>query len=176
MRKLLVVVLAATILPATLQAQVLTESCTGGPSGCNAVTTVQVVVPAIFSLDLGVETLTLTPPTEDEFGSFVENSGPAITVSANRSWAVTVQAVAANWTYAGDHLGAKPLSDLTWSSTSGGIYEAMTQTAAVVGSGVRTTDASVPMFFRVLYPADPGDPANAAGTYTLGLVFTIAAP
>jgi hypothetical protein len=173
MRKLLVVVLAATILPATLQAQ--TESCTGVGS-CVAVTTVQVIVPAIVSLDLGGATMNLTAPTEASLGGYVENAGPAMTVSANKAWNVSVQGNAPAWTYTGDNSGAKPLSDLTWSSTSGGTYAAMTQTAAVVGSGPRGSSVSVPMFFRVLYPADPGDARNAAGTYTLDLTFTVTAP
>jgi hypothetical protein len=172
MRKLLVVVLAATLLPATLQAQ---SSCTGVTS-CFAVTTLQVAVPAIFSLDLGAATLPLGNPTEASLGKFVQNAGPNMTVSANRSWALSVQANAANWTYDGGFGGAKPTTDLTWSAEEDGTYIPMEQTAAVVTTGARTSSKPVDLFFRVLYPADPGDARNAAGTYTLGLTFTIAAP
>jgi hypothetical protein len=172
MRKLLVVVLAATLLPAMLQAQ--SSSCTG-VSSCEAVTTLQVVVPAIVSLDLGASTQTLTQPTVAALGSYVEDVGPTVTVRANRGWKVSVQANAANWAYTGGFAGVKPATDLTWSTTAGGTYAAMTTTIADVMTGARTSDATVPMFFRVLYPADSCDARNAAGTYALGLTFTIAA-
>jgi hypothetical protein len=172
MRKLLVVVLAATLLPATLQAQ---TSCIGLGS-CTTVTTVQLIVPGIVSLDLGGATVNLNAPTISSLGSHVQSNGPTMTVRANKAWNVSVHANAAAWAYTGDNGGAKPLSDLTWSGASDGTYVAMTQTPAPVGSGARTSTATVPMFFRVLHPADPGDPRNAAGTYTLGLTFTITAP
>jgi hypothetical protein len=172
MRKLLVVVLAATLLPATLQAQ---SSCTGVVS-CTVMTEVQVVVPGIVSLDLGAgnETLDLSPTAADLGDYVVKNLN--ITVKANVGWQVSVKANSPNWTHTGD--GVKPASDLSWSTTAGVNYHNMTTDPVPVMTGGRTTAPNsepVPMSFRVWYPEDPGDPANAAGTYALGVTFTITA-
>jgi hypothetical protein len=174
MRKLLVVVLAATLLPATLQAQ---SSCTGLTT-CTAVTTVQMTVPTIFSLDLNGSTRTLTEPTLAvlETGGFMQTDDLGFSVKANQGWRVHVRANSAYWSFNNVPGVAKPATDLTWSATSAGSYSHISATDDLqVGLGDPTSGTTVPMFFRVLYPAGLGLPANAAGLYELGLTFTITA-
>jgi hypothetical protein len=125
--------------------------------------------------------VTLTAPTASDLSGngYVEDAGPAITVKSNRTWKLQVHTTnATNFTYtSGGQSGVKPITDLTWSNTSSGTYAAITGTAAdVTVNNARTNSASPTIFFRTLYPNDFSSDRNAAGTYTVALVFTLSAP
>jgi hypothetical protein len=154
------------------------QSC-AGVSSCQVTTTASVTVPALIALDVsGGGALALTSPGADDLETgYVQDSGPTFVVKANRAWTLSVHTTnATNWTYTGDQGGVKPISDLTWSTTASGTYDAIGGTPAPVASGARTNGASPAIFFRTLYPADFGDDRNAAGSYSSNLVFTVAAP
>ena len=153
------------------------QSCVGVGS-CAATTNASVTIPALVSLNIGSGAIVLTPPSDANLGSYVQDNGPTFTVRSNRTWSLSVHTTAVtNWTYAGSESGVKPISDLTWSNTAGGTYSAVTNTAAAIVSGQAKTNAGSPtIFFRTLYAAAYDDPRNAAGTFTIPLVFTVSAP
>src|SRR5207247_8926951 len=61
----------------------------------------------------------------------IANDGPSFTIKANRSWTLKIKSQnAANWTYAGSNSGVKPISDLSWSTSAGGTFVAITNSDA----------------------------------------------
>lgn len=154
------------------------QNCSGLNS-CFITTTASVNVPTLVDLNVaGGGAIALTSPAVADFTTgYVQDTGPTITVKANRSWTLAIHTTAAtNWTYsAGGESGVKPISDLTWSNTSSGDYVAITGSADDVVSGSRGTDTPT-IFFRTLYDSDFGADKNAYGTYSLPLVFTLSAP
>jgi hypothetical protein len=157
------------------------QSCqANSAAGCSVNTTASVVVPAMIELTVaGTGTINLTSPDVDALtGGFVPDVGPAITVRANRRWTLSVHTTAATeWLYSGTESGVKPITDLTWSSTSGGTYAAITTSAVpLVSNQARTNAGAASIFFRTLYSSDLSSDRNAAGTYSLPLVFTLTAP
>jgi hypothetical protein len=169
-------VLALTIVAATVPASAQTCS---GTNSCTVTSNASVTIPALVDLSVsGGGTITLTAPTAAEMGSFVADVGPTFTVKANRTWSLAVHTTAAtNWTYTGTQGGVKPISDLMWSNTAGGTYAAVTGTAASVVTAQAKTNAGAPtIFFHTLYAAGYDDARNAAGSYSIPLVFTLSAP
>jgi hypothetical protein len=175
MRK--VVVVAVVGLTMFAGSRVAAQSC-GGVNSCTVAVDASVTVPALVRLSLGAGSITLTPPTDAESGSYVQDNGPSFTVRSNRSWSLSIHTSAAtDWTYTGTDGGVKPIGDLTWSATAGGTYVAVTGTAAAIVSGQPKTNGANPtIFFRTLWAAAFDDPRNAAGVFTIPLVFTLSAP
>jgi hypothetical protein len=125
-------------------------------------------------------TTTLTPPTADqvEIGATIANAGPTFTIKANRSWRLNIKSAnAVNWTYAGTSGGVKPIGQLTWSSAVAGTFVAITASDVLFTSGAGSTaGTAASLFFRAIYPAGFTNAANAPGTYSLPIVFTLTAP
>jgi hypothetical protein len=167
------VALFATVAPANAQ------NC-AGTNSCTVTSTASVVVPALVDLTVaGAGSISLTSPAAADLATgYVQDAGPSITVKANRTWTLAVHTTAAaNWTYTGTQSGVKPISDLTWSSTAAGTYSAITGTAAsVVTNQARTNAGSPTIFFRTVYSSDFSSDNNAAGSYSIPLVFTLSAP
>lgn len=154
------------------------QSCAGSNS-CATTMTASVTVPALVSLGLSSASLALTPPAPGDLTTgYVQDNGPTITVKANRSWTLAIHTTApTNWTYTGANSGVKPITDLTWSNTSGGTYAAITASAvAILSNQAKTNGANPTVFFRTLYPNDYSDARNAPGVYDLPVVFTLSAP
>jgi hypothetical protein len=154
------------------------QSCSGTNS-CTVTANATVAVPALVSLNVsGAGNITLTSPSDANFGSYVQDNGPTFTVKANRTWSLAVHTTAAaNWVYTGTAGGVKPISDLTWSNTAGGTYAAIgTSAASIVSAQAKTNNATPTVFFRTLYPAGYDDNRNSAGSYEIPLVFTLSAP
>jgi hypothetical protein len=106
----------------------------------------------------------------------VPDVGPAISVRANRRWTLAVHTTATEWLYAGTESGAKPLTDLVWSNDQT-TYTAITNSAApIVTNQARTNAGTAAIYFRTLYSSDLSSDRNAAGTYSLPLVFSLTAP
>lgn len=155
------------------------QSCSGTTS-CSVNSTASVTVPALVDLTVaGAGAIALTSPSAADLTTgYVQDAGPAITVKANRTWTLAVHTTAAtNWTYSGTQGGVKPIGDLTWSNTAGGTYAAISGTAAPVVTNQARTNAGAPtIFFRTLYSSDFAADKNAAGSYSIPLVFTLSAP
>lgn len=165
--------LIVTAIPASAQ------NCNGVVS-CTVTSTASVTVPALVDLTVaGAGSIALTSPgVADLTTGYVQDAGPAITVKANRTWTLAVHTTAAtNWAYTGTQGGVKPISDLTWSNTANGTYAAVNGTAASVVNNQARTNAGAPtIFFRTLYSSDFSADKNAAGSYSIPLVFTLSAP
>jgi hypothetical protein len=169
---------ATMVLVVAVALPVSAQNC-NGVATCSVTSTASVAVPALVDLTVaGGGTITLTPPTVADFTTgHVQDNAPAITVKANRTWTLQLHTTAANWTYAGTQGGVKPISDLTWSTTPGAGYVAITGTAATVVTNQAKTNAGAPaLYFRTLYASDFSDNRNSVGTYSIPLVFTLIAP
>jgi hypothetical protein len=154
--------------------------CSGNAGSCNTTNTASVTIGALVKLGMSPSTTSLTSPTADQvdIGATVADPGPAFTVKANRSWTLNIKSGnATNWTYAGSNGGVKPIGDLTWANAVAGTYAAITASDAVFTSGGTSTNgAAAAAFFKTNYPAGFTNAANAPGTYSLPIVFTLTAP
>lgn len=172
-------VIAAALMMAATTAEA--QSCADNSgAGCSVNTTASVTVPTMVRLTVaGAGAIALTSPTTTDLDAgFVQDNGPAITVRANRAWTLSVHTTAAtNWSYTGTEAGVKPIGDLTWSNTATGTYSAIgTSAASVVENQARTNAGAPTIFFRTLYTNDFSNDRNAAGSYSIPLVFTLTAP
>ena len=152
-----------------------------GTATCSVTSTASVTVPALVDLTVaGAGAIALSSPTVAALATgYVQDAGPVITVKANRTWSLSVNTTATtNWTYvSGGQGGVKPIADLTWSNTAAGTYVAITGTAAsVVTAQARTNTGAPTIFFRTVYSSDFSSNNNAAGVYSIPLVFTLTAP
>jgi hypothetical protein len=174
------ILVAAILMGGVVAAPASAQSSCSGTGTCNVTSTATVAIPALVSLDVaGAGAITLTAPAvADLTTGYVQNAGPAITVKANRTWTLSVHTTATtNWSYTGTEGGVKPISDLTWSNTSGGTYAAITNSAAAVVTNQAKTNAGAPtIFFRTVYSSDFSANNNAVGSYSIPIVFTLSAP
>jgi hypothetical protein len=129
---------------------------------------------------MSANTTSLTSPTADQVdvGATVADAGPTFTVKANRSWTLNIKSGnAANWTYVGSFGGVKAIGDLTWANAVAGTYAAITASDAVFTSGASSSNGTAAAaFFKTNYPAGFTNAANAPGTYSLPIIFTLTAP
>jgi hypothetical protein len=172
-------VLVATALAALVGAPPAGAQCVG-INTCNVIHTVSVTVAALVKLDVGTSTTTLTSPTATDItnGASVPDPGPTLAITANRSWTLNIKSQnPTTWTYTGSAGGSKPVGDLTWSTSSGGTFTALTATDVIFTSGATGVLAQAAQaFFRTSWAGGFSSPSNAPGTYTLPIVFTLTAP
>jgi hypothetical protein len=154
--------------------------CSGNAGTCNTTNTASMTIGALVKLGMSATTTSLTSPTADQvdLGALVADVGPTFTVKANRSWTLNIRSGnATNWTYVGANSGVKPIADLTWSNAVAGTYAAITATDALFTSGASASGGTAAAaFFKTNYPAGFTNAANAPGTYSLPVVFTLTAP
>jgi hypothetical protein len=173
-------ILAAMVLGTVLGASQVNAQCTGNAGTCNTTNTASVTVGALVKLGMSSPTTALTNPTADDVdaGNVIANDGPSFTIKANRSWTLKIKSQnAATWTYAGTDAGVKPISDLTWSTSSGGSFAPITNTDATFTSGAGASNGvAAQAFFKTSWLNDFTSASNAPGTYSLPIVFTLSAP
>lgn len=149
-------------------------------AGCSINTTARVTVPTMVELTVaGAGNVALTAPTAADLATgYVQDAGPSISVRSNRQWTLSVHTTnAVNFDYTGTESGVKPIEHLTWSNTATGTYAAITTSAAAIVSNQARTNAGAPtIFFRTVFLNDMSDASNAAGDYSIPLVFTLTAP
>jgi hypothetical protein len=154
--------------------------CSGNTGTCNTTNTASVTIGALVKLGMSATTTSLTSPTADQVdvGALVADAGPTFTVKANRSWTLNIRSGnATNWTYVGSFAGVKPIGDLTWANAVAGTYAAITATDALFTSGASASNGTAAAaFFKTNYPAGFTNAANAPGTYSLPIIFTLTAP
>ena len=172
--------LAAMVLGTAIGASQANAQCSGNAGTCNTTNTASVTVGALVKLGMSSAATALTNPTADDVdaGNVIANDGPSFTIKANRSWTLKIKSQnATNWTYAGSNSGVKPISDLSWSTASGGTFAAITGSDATFTSGASSTNGTAAQaFFRTSWVSDFTSASNAPGTYTLPIVFTLTAP
>ncbi|MFL5486113.1 MAG: hypothetical protein ACJ77T_10930 [Gemmatimonadaceae bacterium] len=171
--------LAAMAFTAIIASQANAQ-CSGNAGTCNTTNTASVTVGALVKLGMSSATTTLTNPTADDVdaGNVISDAGPTFTIKANRSWTLKIKSQnAASWTYVGSNSGVKPISDLSWSTTAGGTYTAISGTDATFASGATASNGTAAQaFFRTSWLSDFTSASNAPGTYSLPIVFTLTAP
>ena len=173
--------LAAMVLGTSIGATRANAQCSG-TSSCNTTNTASVTVGALVKLGMTSTATALTSPTADQVdaGAAIDNAGPSFTIKVNRSWTLNVKAnpaIAGFWDYAGSNAGLKPISDLSWATSSGGSYSAITASDAIFTSGLTATNgAAAQAFFRTSWANNFTSASNAPGTYSLPIVFTLTAP
>ena len=178
-RYMLVAMAIATAIGASHEAN---AQCSGNAGTCNTTNTASVTVGALVKLGMSSTTTTLTSPTADDVdaGTVIPDPGPSFTIKANRSWTLKIKALTTNpafWNYVGDQSGAKPIGDLAWSTSSGGTFAAITSTdAAFTSSPTSTNSTTAHAFFRTSWAGGFESLANAPGSYSLPIVFTLTAP
>jgi|ERR1700730_4837648 len=172
--------LAAMVLGTAIGASQASAQCSGNLGTCNTTNTASVTVGALVKLGMTTTTTALTNPTADDvdLGHVLADAGPSFTIKANRSWTLKIKSQnAANWSYVGSDAGVKPISDLAWSTASGGTFAAITAADATFTSGAASTNGTAAQaFFRTSWTSDFTSASNAPGTYSLPIVFTLTAP
>ena len=172
--------LAAMVFGTVMGASPANAQNCGGVGSCNLTNTASVAVGALVKLTMSSATTTLTAPSASDIdvGNVLADNGPTFTIKANRSWTLKIKSQnATNWTYAGSNSGVKPISDLAWAPTSGGTFNAITNSDATLASGASSTNAgAAAVFFKTTWVADFASQANVEGTYSLPIVFTLSAP
>ena len=155
------------------------QSCAGSTS-CTTTHTVNVTVGGLISLDLSSASTALTNPSATNIanGATLVNAGPTLTISANQAWTVHIKSQnPTEWTYAGSAGGVKPIGELAFSTSAGGVFTPITSSDQVfaVGAGASTGTVQA-SFFQTTWVAGFGAPSNAPGLYSLPIAFTLTAP
>lgn len=154
-------------------------SCTNAQpaTSCSVTNTASVTIGGLVKLTQSAATTTLTPPSGSSLGSYVADAGPTFVVQANDAWTLSLKTTnTTNWTYDGGNSGAKPITDLTWSPTSGGPFVGITVGDVQLTSGSASNAGSAAVFYRTLYDASFAAAGNRKGVYSIPVVFTLAAP
>jgi hypothetical protein len=173
--------LAAMVLATAVGATQANAQCSANNGSCNTTNTASVSVGALVKLGMSATTTSLTSPTADDIdvGNTLDNAGPTFTIKANRSWTLKIKSGnATNFTYvSGGNSGVKPISHLAWATTSGGSYNAITNSDVSFASGAAASNGTAAAaFFRTTWIGDFADPSNREGVYSLPIVFTLTAP
>lgn len=171
--------LAAMVLGTAIGASKANAQCSSNTGSCPTTHTASVTVGALVKLGMTTTTTALTAPsvTDIEAAASLDNAGPTFTVKANRSWNLKIKSFnATNFDYVGTDAGIKPISELSWATTSGGSYTAITASDVSVASGASSSSTTVNSFFRTSWAGGFSAASNAPGTYSLPIVFTLTAP
>jgi hypothetical protein len=173
------IILAAMVLGTAIGASQASAQCSSNTGSCNTTNTASVTVGALVKLGMTSASTALTAPSVADIEGAVslDNAGPQFTVKANRSWTLKIKSFnATTFDYVGSDAGVKPIGDLSWATTSGGTYNAITASDATVASGASSNSTTVNSFFRTSWAGGFSALSNAPGTYSLPIVFTLSAP
>ena len=159
------------------------QGCSANTGTCNTTNTASVTVGALVKLGMSSATTPLTSPavTDVESGLSLDDAGPTFTVKSNRSWNLKIKSQnATDFTYVGSDpgvTGVKPISDLSWATTSVGPYLAITASDVTFAFGLSATNSTpAAAFFRTSWAGGFSAASNAPGTYSLPIIFTLTAP
>jgi hypothetical protein len=120
----------------------------------------------------------LTAPTTTDFDAgFNSTTGPTLTVSANAPWTLHIRAASALWTATNTASGVaarvdKPAADLKWSTSSGGVFTALSASDASLINGSATASNPTTLYFQTVYDWSVDTPGN----YSLSIVLTLTSP
>ena len=94
-----------------------------------------------------------------------------LTVSANRSWTVSLNGASA-WTVSNGGSATKLVSDVRWSTTSTGTGTPLSSSAVTVATGAAGSAFVHLLYFRTVLSWA----TDVAGTYVIPLSFTVTSP
>jgi len=180
---LLALCLAANATPAAAQA-VTSCSVVGAAGKCSPTVSLDkpgtMVNPALLALTVSPSSSPLSPLSltatigdMDVAAGLSTTTTVTLTVQANRNWTAQVSGATAVWSGSAGAWTAKPVSDLLWSTTSGGSGTAMSVTPATALTGTPGAGGSgTPLYFRPVVHWLTDTP----GVYTMNVVFTLTSP
>ena len=165
--------------PAVAAQTVLTCSVSGQSGKCSPTVTLDqpatMVNPALLQLSVSPTSSTYTAATTDmDQATGVATFTPvSLSVMANRSWTLQVNANFAFWTASAGAWGSKPASDLIWSLTPAGPTTSVTTTATTL-----TTGSAGPGSPTVLIYIRPVAHwlTDKPGNYSITVTFTMTTP
>lgn len=175
MRNALILLLAFA---SALQAQ---SNCTSNPAPCSTASgtlLINFTIGRALQLTVTPTSTSLTTPTPAHYDAgFAATTGPTTSIRSNAAWTLAISASASTWTAVSTQTeparANKPAGDLTWSTSSGGPFVALSTTPVTVASGSATAGATAAsLFYRTLYSWALDTP----GDYSLQIVFTLTAP
>lgn len=174
-RSAMFVAAAALIaLPAVAEAQLVCAQ----QSSCSLSPTATLTIPTIVRMAVPSLAVTMDGSTITDISggaAVVPGTFGDVNVRANAAWNLTIAANAAGWTYTGTAGGVRAANTLQY-NVNGGAYGAISTTAATIATGAASNGTNVNVQFQATIPADYSDPANAPGSYVLGLTLTLTAP
>lgn len=153
-------------------------SATGDGGSCNVPGSVTMTAGRVVRLQMSAGSTALTAPTPTDFDAgFNSTTGPTLTVSANAPWTLHLRSSSTFWTAVNTSPGAparttKPAGDLSWSTSSGGIFSALTNSDVSLVTGAATASSATTIYFRTLYNWTLDTPGN----YSMTVVLTLTAP
>ena len=168
-----IVLVAAVALTANAQC-----TAAGAPANCGQPGSVSMTAGRVVRLQMSAGSTSLTAPTTSDFDAgFNSTTGPTLTVSANAAWTLHIRAASALWTATNTAAGVaarvdKPAADLKWSTSSGGVFTALSNSDASLVSGSATASNATTLYFQTLY----GWSVDTPGNYSLAIVLTLTSP
>jgi len=172
---ILVLVLGVSTMSSSVQAQC---TASGAPDSCGVPGSVSLTAGRVVRLQMSAGSTSLSAPTTADFDAgFNATTGPTLTVSANAPWTLHLRSTAAFWGATNTSPGApawanKPAGDLSWSTSSGGTFSALTTSDASLVAGPATASNATTLYFQTLYNWALDTPGN----YSLSIVLTLTAP
>jgi hypothetical protein len=169
------IAMGLSALPGAASAQC---SASGNGGNCNLPGSVSMTAGRVVRLQLSAGSTALTAPTPADFDAgFNATTGPTLTVSANAPWTLHLRSSATFWAATNTSPGAparttKPAGDLTWSTSSNGVFSALTNGDVNLVTGVATASNATTLYFRTLYNWTLDTPGN----YSQTIVLTLTAP
>ena len=153
-------------------------SANGSPASCGQAGSVSMTAGRVVRLQMSAGSTSLTAPTTSDFDAgFNSTTGPTLTVSANAAWTLHIRAASAIWTATNTASGVaarinKPAADLKWSTSSGGVFTALSASDASLVNGSATASNATTLYFQTLYNWSVDTPGN----YSLAIVLTLTSP
>lgn len=150
----------------------------GTPANCSQPGSVSMTAGRVVRLQMSAGSTSLTAPTTADFDAgFNSSTGPTLTVSANAAWTLNIRAASAAWTGTNTTPGVaartnKPAGDLKWSTSSNGIFRALSATDASFVNGTATASSATTLYFQTVYDWALDTPGN----YSLSIVLTLTSP
>lgn len=137
-------------------------------AGATCTITIQMPVHTIVRMTLSSISADLGTPTAANFiTGHREAVGPSLTVKANRSYLVDVEAESATFI-----TSSKLASDLEWGAVSGTYPNDVGTSAMLTSGGATAGSAPVAIYYRTLWSFANDPPGN----YTINVRYTLSAP
>jgi hypothetical protein len=178
MRRLRTIVITIALIGVTAKSADAQCTASGAPANCSQAGSVSMTAGRVVRLQMSAGSTSLTAPTTADFDAgFNSSTGPTLTVSANAAWTLNIRAASAVWTGTNTATGVaartnKPAGDLKWSTSSGGIFSALSGTDASLINGSATATSATTLYFQTVYDWALDTPGN----YSLSIVLTLTSP
>lgn len=146
--------------------------------------TISSTVPQVLSLGIDVNTVTMSFLSSDYNASTgaatkTVTTANTLSVTSNKSWAVSLKANTAAFSFApsaGDPDPSKPCGNLSYKLSTAGTYTTITTSNAVVKSGSKGGSGTSGNTFAIDYQLTSNLSQDPPGVYTLAIIYSLTAP